>query len=203
MILVKPKTALISLSDKTNIDTIVKLVYNKFEEKKAKELSDWVNFAHRSPFIRLNKIKFALYFDCLYRKKDNTEKWRLEFTMYDDDFYIEPKYLNPNVDVDYFNSDTLRELVVKYVNSKFVYDKCDNRIMRYEDYEEEQINRKIFHSNIECCVCYDNLSGEFQTQCNHYLCLDCYNQIKGKKSCPICKSCLCCGEQEVECEDDD
>ncbi len=185
--------------NKEDIDNIVKVIYNKFEEEKSKIVDTNYHFYYNTPIITLNNIKFLFHIYCYYNK-NHRESWYLKCEIQNDEEFDFDK--NPNViNYKYFESKTLRELIVKYVNSKFVYDKCDNKIMRYDDYLEEETVRKLFHTNIECCVCYDNLSGDFKTKCGHYLCVDCKIQIKGKKLCPMCKECLCCGGQ-VECDED-
>ena len=190
--------------NKEDIDNIVKVIYNKFEERKLNKKDDTnnvVRFNYLTPFITLNNIKFRFNIVCFYKKENNKEDWLLHY-IFNDDIYIFVEGEDISINHKYFKSNTLRELIENYTNSKFVYDKYDNKIMRYDDYLEEEYVRKLFHSNIECCVCYDNLSGDFKTKCGHYLCLECYSQFKGKKKCPMCKACLCCGEQE-ECDDDD
>jgi hypothetical protein len=37
----------------------------------------------------------------------------------------------------------------------------------------------------ECCVCYDNTN--YITNCNHYLCKDCYDGLIRPKICPLCR----------------
>ena len=182
--------------NKEDIDNIVKVIYNKFEEYKSK------TFGFTTPIIRLNNIRFIFQIVCFYHSKEDKENWVLRnIILDDDDLIIEEGSEIIIIKPKYFNSKTLQELIVKYVNSKFVYDKYDNKIMIYEDYLEEECVRKLFHSNIECCVCYDNLLGNIKTKCGHDLCLECYNKIKGKKKCPVCRACLCCGLQD-NCEDD-
>jgi hypothetical protein len=191
--------------NKEDIDNIVKVIYNKFEEEKSKVVKDDFDFDYNTPMITLNNVVFLFQIVCRYHKNwEQKETWDLQHIIEDTGFYeFLEEDIHDSINYQYFKSKTLRELIVKYVNSKFVYDKCDNKIMRYEDYLEEEIVRKLFHTNIECCVCYDNLEGNFKTKCGHYLCLDCYNKIKGKKLCPMCKACLCCGAQnEEECEED-
>lgn len=184
---------------KKDIDILVEIIYHKFEDERAKNVDNILHFYYDTPTITLNNVKFYFSILCYYHDKTDNENWNLKFVIRNDedfDFDEAPA----TIISDYFHSKTIQELLVKYVNSKFVYDKCDNKIMRYEDYSKEECVRKLFHTNIECCVCYDNLSGVFKTKCGHYLCLDCYTQIKGKKLCPMCKSCLCCGLQE-NCDD--
>lgn len=43
----------------------------------------------------------------------------------------------------------------------------------------------------ECCVCYEKTYTK--TSCEHYLCVECWSNIK-KKSCPICREFLCAQE---------
>ena len=191
--------------NKEDIDNIVKIIHKKFEEEKSKVVEEhrWNQFYYNTPIITLNNIKFSFNIFCSYftGKINYIESWTLkcEIPDVDDKFDFDKK--DNMINYKYFKSNTIRELIVKYVNNKFVYDKYDNKIMRYDDYLEEECVRKLFHTNIECCVCYDNLSGNFKTKCGHNLCLECYTQIKGKKKCPMCKACLCCGEQQ-ECNDD-
>ena len=191
--------------NKEDIDNIVKVVYNKFEEEKSKMVKDYYDFYYNTPMITLNNVKFLFQIICCFHKKrEQKECWSLKHIIMNDTYLkFDDEDMNSYIDYKYFESKTLRELIIKYINNKFVYDKQDNKIMRYEDYLQEQSVRKLFHTNIECCVCYDNLAGDFKTKCGHYLCLDCYSQIKGKKLCPLCKACLCCGEQDTEeCEED-
>ncbi len=184
--------------NKEDIDNIVKVIYNKFKKETSKEVNDNYNFYYNTPIITLNNIRFKFKIVCLYRsKEEDKHNWVLKYIIMNDDYLeFDDEYNYSYINQLYFNSKTLRELIVKYVNSKFVYDKQENKIMIYKDYLEEETVRKLFHTNIECCVCYDNLAGDFKTKCGHYLCLDCYSQIKGKKLCPMCKACLCCGDQE-------
>ena len=185
--------------NKEDIDNIVKVISNKFEENKSKK------FGFNTPTITLNNIKFMFRIECYKDIINNEEKetWLLNHMILSDAYlmFSENNGSRRN-NTTYFSSNTLRELIVKYTNSKFVYDKCYNEIMRYEDYLEIECVRKLFHTNNECCVCYDNIAEDIKTKCNHYLCVECYKQIKGKKRCPMCKSCLCCGEQG-ECDGDE
>ena len=184
---------------KEDIDNMIKRIYDRFEEEKSKAVHTWNKFYYNiCSDITLNNIKFRFQIKCFYNIKDNEENWELRHYILNDELYLnfEDHSLDMTINSNYFNSKTLKQLIVKYVNTKFVYDKCDHKIMRYKDYLEEDCVRKLFHTNIECCVCYDNLSGYFKTECNHYICLDCINQIKGKKLCPMCKSCLSCGGNE-------
>ena len=193
---------------KEDIDNIVKVIHNKYEKHKTIANNKHFVFTYNLPHINLNNIRFSFrlrsYNDC--NAITLSDKWRLEYIIFNDNFYNVHIDIANIINSEYFESNTIKELIVKYVNSEFVYDKCDNKIMRYEDYLDEQCIRKIFHSNIECCVCHDNMSGDFQTKCNHDLCLECYNKLKGfnfngKKICPYCRACLCCGEEEDDCND--
>ena len=190
--------------NKEDIDNIVKVIYNKFEKEKSKEVKDQFNFYYNTPIISLNNIRFIFQIVCFYYSEEDKENWKLRHIILDDDDLNVEEGSVPSLEIKpkYFNSKTLQELIVKYVNNKFIYDKYDNKIMLYKDYLEEECVRKLFHSNIECCVCYDNLLGNVKTKCGHDLCLECYNKIKGKKKCPVCRACLCCGLQE-NCEDYD
>ena len=189
--------------NKEDIDNIVKVIYNKFEEEKSKEEKEWSFYD--TTIINLNNVEFSFIIKCNFHKEGKQkEDWNLIYVIENDRDII--SYINDKddyINYKYFQSKTLRELIVKYVNTKFVYDKCDSKIMRYDDYLEKECVRKLFHTNIECCVCYDNLSYNLKTKCGHRLCLDCYNKIKGKKLCPMCKACLCCGEQEENDDCDD
>jgi len=185
--------------NKEDIDNFVKLI-NKKEKQFKKEYSNYQTFRYSSPDLYLdNGVEFNFTFYYSYQ----TKLWNLEYTIMNDTFYTDHKQgCNIFVDYNYFNSNTLKELLVKYINSKFTYDKHFNNIVNLDKYEEQELVKKVFPSNIKCPVCYDSLSGDFKTKCGHDLCVECYIKIKGKKKCPVCRACLCCGEQE-NCEDSD
>jgi hypothetical protein len=198
--------------NKQDIDNVVKIIYNKFQQEKPPPNTEFTRFifAYELATITLNNIKFRFKIYCQYLSEQNQEFqefWELRCIILNDNYLNYEEYLDKRserINFEYFMSDTLRELIVKYINTEFVYDKYDNKIMRYDDYLQIQSFRKLFHSNIECCVCYDNIAGDFKTKCGHYLCVDCYSQIKGKKVCPMCKICLCCGsEPEEESDEED
>ena len=54
----------------------------------------------------------------------------------------------------------------------------------YEKYSTTELLTETINIQ-ECCVCYDNTS--FITNCNHYLCKDCYSSLVRPKLCPICR----------------
>jgi len=177
--------------NKDDIDNMVEII-NKKKEKFDFEYPN-ARFTYRSPKIKLDYCDF--YFTFIYMPCD---KWILGFVIID--FYEEQPFHCEYIDSDYFMSKTLKELIVKYINNSYYYDKHSNEIARYEKYKENKLVRKLFPTNIECSVCYDSLSGKNKTLCNHDLCIECYTKLD-KKLCPLCKKCLCCGIPEKECED--
>jgi len=184
--------------NKEEIDIFSKMLNEKEKTYSYKYDKDRYNFSYRSPVLYLdNGIQY--FFRFVYCHTLN--KWNLKYGMISDSFYEENEYENEYVDNEYFSSDNSKELLVKYINSKFTYDKHFNNIIRVEESEERELIKKLFPSNIECSVCYDSLSGEYKTKCGHYLCVECFIKIKDKKNCPVCRTCLLCGE-DCECDDE-
>jgi len=69
----------------------------------------------------------------------------------------------------------IKDLIDDTKNSiKTIYEKYSTT-----EYLTETINIE------ECCVCYDNTS--LITNCNHYLCKDCYSGLVRPKLCPLCR----------------
>ncbi len=182
--------------NKEDIDNMVKIITKEKEKFELKHTN--TPFKYRSPRLKLDYCYFCFRFIHL-----GSGSWVLGFVIINDIFYKPEPYHNEYLDYDYFESKTLKELIVKYINNSYYYDKHSNEICRYEKYEENQLVRKLFPTNIECSVCYDSLSGDYKTKCNHHLCLECYHKLQGKKLCPLCKKCLCCGVIEKDCEDED
>jgi len=178
--------------NKYDIDNMIEIINKKkFECASGR-------FTYTSPTLKLDCCEFRFLFTYL-----ENSGWVLGFRITNDDFYQEKSFRSEYVDLSYFKSKTLKELIVKYINNSYYYDKHSNEICRYQNYKENKLVRKLFPTNIECCVCYDSLSGDYKTKCNHDLCLECYTKLQGKKLCPLCKKCLCCGIPEKECEDHD
>lgn len=54
-------------------------------------------------------------------------------------------------------------------------------------------NKKINITEHKCCVCYDKT--DTVSQCKHYLCLECWENIddddESNKPCPLCRETLC------------
>jgi hypothetical protein len=87
---------------------------------------------------------------------------------------------------------------------EYAFCKIENRIITKQHKELNLLTSKIFPmtEDDKCCVCYEyNVN---MTKCKHNLCLPCLSKLlikKGENKCPICRSCLCCGENEEECDD--
>lgn len=152
-----------------------------------------------SPDIYLDGIEFNFIFRYDYELKF----WNLAFMITGDVYRKGSCYRDDFVDCCHFKSESLKELIIKYLDNKFLYDKYFNRIVKLDKYEENKLKKKLFPSNVECCVCLESVACTNKTLCNHILCVECHTKIKGRK-CPMCKSYLCCGQQECEsCDIDD
>jgi len=80
----------------------------------------------------------------------------------------------------------------------FRYDKQAELFMKPKKRFESLIRmQNVKLDGEECCVCHDLTISK--TGCKHHMCLECWSQLK-KRSCPMCRKCLCCNLDESECE---
>lgn len=101
----------------------------------------------------------------------------------------------------------LPNIKLDIVFGKFVLINADGK----KNIKKENVGEDIFgleYSNCsQCSVCYE--STYTRTNCNHELCVDCWNKINNN-SCPICRSILIMrseysegGKKDEESDDDD
>ena len=183
---------------KDDIDNFVKIVEGQFDREEKKYFSnpkqDYSN-SFLCPIIKINKMAFRFKIK-LHRDSDGDKTYNLAvytigFPTTDDDDESWP-------DFEYFESKNLKELVVKYVNTKFYYCRVDNTLKSENKYNESKTVNKFFPSGNICNVCYDNISFNIKlNKCNHTTCFDCWKQLK-KKECPECKKCYCLDCEECE-----
>lgn len=170
-----------------NIDNLVNIITRKWNLYKKD--NKYGTYYFTTPDIKLGKIIFSFCIVINYSNNEIKETY-LEYTIDDNCYsYMNREQTSKLIDIHYFRSKTIKELVSKFINSKFVYHKAQNRITTLETFEDHKTIDKFFHSDIECSVCNDLISPSLITSCNHPLCLECYLSLK-KKTCPICRKCL-------------
>ena len=185
---------------KDDIDNFVKIIegqFDRFEKKYFSNPKQYYSNRFNCPIIKINKMAFIFSIK-LNRNSDGDKDYNLLV-----DTLGFPNNHDNNEwwpDFEYFQSKNLKELVVKYVNTKFYYCRVENTLKSENKYNECKTVNKFFPSGNICNVCYDNIAyNKKLDNCNHTTCFDCWSQLK-KKECPECKKCYC--HDCPECEDD-
>lgn len=117
--------------------------------------------------------------------------------------------LLPFEHIDYKNSDLLQDVYIlsKELNTNLMYNilfyghlfmqKFEyNPILKYLHHEDDvedlallkESHLRLFNETNECVVCSEQTITK--TDCNHYLCQQCFSLLK-KKTCPMCRENLC------------
>ena len=79
--------------------------------------------------------------------------------------------------------------------------KFDKLTGKFREYIEPFGNE--FIDGDQCCVCYDFTMTK-TIECNHYICRYCYQQLKNKYTCPICRTkSQLDSDSECDCFDQD
>lgn len=81
------------------------------------------------------------------------------------------------------------------VRKKYTYSKTLDSLILNEEIEVKEEEKSCVDyicakERIECCVCFEQVSTNSKTWCNHYICRECVGQLKEYK-CPMCRRCYC------------
>ena len=134
----------------------------------------------------------------------------------DNNYYFASTKLNDNVykcndcyAYHFTNFKSLKELLIKYIETTFVFSHLTNNLEILEKHKNKKFEFQLFPSNQVCCVCNEeNCNSATLRKCGHILCYCCLSKMIEKQQyndgciskvkCPLCRVSLCDCD---ECED--
>ena len=208
-----------STTNQEDVNKMIKIINNKWIEdmKNYKEraiASKWKDkelksFRYVINHITIDKMEFVFVI-----KNDNNNysfaSTKVNDFMYDDN----GSFINHFTD---FKS--LKELLMKYIETTFVFSHFTNNLEILEKHKNKKIEVQLFPSNQQCCVCNEeNCEDAILKNCGHILCYSCLTKMEvrnrvnnrscdadcslGKHwgicglKCPMCRVFICDCESE-------
>jgi hypothetical protein len=75
--------------------------------------------------------------------------------------------------------------MLNFINNILCKLKFDKRTGCFQEYVEPFGNQ--FVDGEQCCVCYE-MTMTKTTDCNHHICRFCFQQLRQKFTCPVCRA---------------
>lgn len=141
---------------------------------------------HKTPIFRNENIRLRnmleIRFDKFTRKQCRSVRMNNGVKVFNHNKYL----LIPTIKMSQsFNSYDGEELFqIQRSIEELIKDSKNSINLIYDKYTKKRPLTETLNIE-ECCVCYDNTN--YITNCNHYLCKDCYDGIIRPKRCPLCR----------------
>jgi len=177
-----------STTNEEHVDKMVKIINNKWIEdmKNYKETAiahKWKNkeqtdFTYAINHITIDKMEF------MFVIKNDNNNYSFSSTKVIDFMYGDScSWINHFKD---FKS--LKELLMKYIETTFVFNHFTNNLDILEKYKNIKIELQLFPSNQQCCVCNEeNFMGATLQNCGHTLCYSCLTKMEARNKINRCR----------------